>query len=373
MSSSSRRASRGQHTVLVVDDSAFMRRVITDILEKAPEFRVVGTARDGDDALRKVHQLDPDLVTMDVEMPGLDGLSALGYIMSETPRPVVMLSAYTTEGGDATLRALDYGAVDFVAKPSGTISLNLDTVADRLLDALRAAARANLAMLPVRVRRAAPAEPARTRLHLDEPVSEAAVAVAASTGGPRALTEMIPRLRAPLGAAVLVVQHMPPRFTRTLAERIDGLSALRVTEAVDGEPVRADHVYLAPGDWHMRVVRDGGDVRIALDQGPTLWGVRPAADPLFRSVAEVYGPRAVGVVLTGMGKDGAEGLRAIVGAGGGGLAQDRKSSVIYGMPAAAARIAGEVLPLEQMHAGIERQVDARPAAHVTTALAGEEG
>ncbi|HEX2076960.1 MAG TPA: response regulator [Longimicrobium sp.] len=149
------------HTVLVVDDSAFMRRVITDILSRTDEFRVVGTARDGNDALRKVHQLEPDLVTMDVEMPGLDGLSALGYIMSETPRPVVMLSAYTTEGGEATMRALDYGAVDFVAKPSGTISLNLDTVADRLLQALRAAATANLSVLPVRVpRRAfAPAPP----------------------------------------------------------------------------------------------------------------------------------------------------------------------------------------------------------------------
>src|SRR5215213_2919156 len=139
------------HTVLVVDDSAFMRRVITDILSSTDEFRVIGTARDGNDALRKVHQLDPDLVTMDVEMPGLDGLTALGYIMSETPRPVVMLSAYTTAGGDATMRALDYGAVDFVAKPSGTISLNLETVADRLLQALRAAAAANLAVLPVRV------------------------------------------------------------------------------------------------------------------------------------------------------------------------------------------------------------------------------
>ncbi|HEX8394701.1 MAG TPA: response regulator, partial [Longimicrobium sp.] len=149
-----------RRTVLVVDDSAFMRRVITDILSRTDEFRVVGTARDGHDALRKVHQLNPDLVTMDVEMPGLDGLAALGYIMSETPRPVVMLSAYTTERGEATMRALDYGAVDFVAKPSGTISLNLDTVSDRLLDALRAAASANLSVLPMRMGRRAAALPA---------------------------------------------------------------------------------------------------------------------------------------------------------------------------------------------------------------------
>jgi two-component system, chemotaxis family, protein-glutamate methylesterase/glutaminase len=392
--SSSRRAARPR-TVLVVDDSAFMRRVISDILGSTDEFRVVGTARDGNDALRKVHQLDPDLVTMDVEMPVLDGLSALGYIMSETPRPVVMLSAYTTEGGEATMRALDYGAVDFVAKPSGTISLNLESVADRLLQALRAASTANLAVIPVRVRRpvvappapvveppaaeapsaeapAAAPEPPRRRAPADAGRSaDLAVAIAASTGGPRALSEMVPRLRVPLGAAVLVVQHMPARFTRSFAERLDGMSGLRVTEAVDGEVVRADHVYLAPGDWHMRVVRDGADVRIALDQEPTLWGVRPAADFLFRTVAEVFGGRSVGVVLTGMGKDGAEGLRRIVEAGGHGIAQDKASSVIYGMPAAAARIADAVLPLDAIHAGIERAVDARPSL-LTSHAAGHD-
>ncbi|HYJ78860.1 MAG TPA: chemotaxis-specific protein-glutamate methyltransferase CheB, partial [Longimicrobiaceae bacterium] len=321
---------RRPHTVLVVDDSAFMRRVISDILSTTDEFRVVGTARDGNDALRKVHQLDPDLVTMDVEMPGLDGLSALGYIMSETPRPVVMLSAYTTERGEATMRALDYGAVDFVAKPSGTISLDLETVADRLLEALRAAAAANLSLIPLRVplaprHRPAPRPPGphRRRPAPEGPPPQVAVAIAASTGGPRALAELLPRLRAPLGAAVLVVQHMPPRFTRTLAERLDGMNGLPVSEAQDGEAVRGDHVYLAPGDHHMRVVAEGGEARIALDQGPSVWGVRPAADPLFRSVAEVYGPRCVGVVLTGMGRDGAEGLRAMVDAGGAGIAQDR--------------------------------------------------
>lgn len=388
--SSSRKPGR-RKTVLVVDDSAFMRRVISDILGSTDEFRVVGTARDGNDALRKVHQLDPDLVTMDVEMPVLDGLSALGYIMSETPRPVVMLSAYTTEGGEATMRALDYGAVDFIAKPSGTISLNLESVADRLLQALRAASTANLSVIPVRVPRrvlaplppvpepapfdgqpssvpaagatttAAYEPPRRTRTETGRS-ADTAVAIAASTGGPRALTELVPRLRTPLGAAVLIVQHMPPRFTRSFAERLDGMGGMRVTEAVDGEIVRADHAYLAPGDWHMRVARDGTDVRIVLDQEPTLWGVRPAADLLFHAVAGVFGGRCVGVVLTGMGKDGADGLRGIVDAGGLGIAQDKASSVIYGMPAAAARVADEVLPLDRMHAGIERGVDTRLAS-----------
>jgi two-component system chemotaxis response regulator CheB len=365
---------RGPHTVLVVDDSAFMRRVIGDILSSTDEFRVVGTARDGHDALRKVHQLEPDLVTMDVEMPGLDGLSALGYIMSETPRPVVMLSAHTTEGGEATLRALDYGAVDFVAKPSGTISLDLDTVGERLLDALRAAATANLEMLPVRMgRRAAPAPPLRPgpRPRPRGAPAEAAVAIAASTGGPRALSELVPRLRSPLGAAVLVVQHMPARFTRTFAERLDGMGPLRVTEAAHGDVVRPDHLYLAPGDYHMRVVREGGEVRIALDQGPTLWGVRPAADPLFRSVAEVYGARSVGVVLTGMGRDGAGGLGAIVDAGGHGIAQDRATSVIFGMPAAAAPVASQVLPLDAVPAALARAVAAR-TPRASAARAAEE-
>jgi two-component system chemotaxis response regulator CheB len=403
MSFSERPERARPHTVLVVDDSAFMRRVISDILSSTDEFRVVGTARDGNDALRKVHQLEPDLVTMDVEMPGLDGLSALGYIMSETPRPVVMLSAYTTEGGEATMRALDYGAVDFVAKPSGTISLNLDTVADRLLQALRAASTANLAVLPVRVRRPAPPPPAdasaetdgaaaagtnvasarrRRRVHTTaaEPPQRAAhvgrsadrvVAIAASTGGPRALTELVPRLRAPLGAAVLIVQHMPARFTRSFAERLDGMSGLHVVEAAEGDVVRPDHVYLAPGDWHMRVVREGGEVRIALDQEPTIWGVRPAADPLFRTVAETFGARCIGVVLTGMGKDGAEGLRDIVESGGYGIAQDRASSVIYGMPAAAAKIADTVLPLDEIHLGIERELDARSALSLAAAPVGD--
>lgn len=335
----------GARSVLVVDDSAFMRRVIGEVVGGDPAFRVVGFARDGHEALRKIHELKPDLVTMDVEMPGLDGLAALGYIMSETPRPVVMLSAYTTAGGEATLRALDLGAVDVVAKPSGTISLDLERVSDRLLRALRAAAAANLANL--RVHLPAHAAPRRPDDFAGVPAS-AAIGIAASTGGPRALAEIVARLPARLGAAVLVVQHMPARFTRSLAQRLDGLGPLRVTEAVDGETVCADRVYVAPGEFHMRVVRDGDLPRVALDQEPPVWGVRPAADPLFRSVARTFGSRTVGAVLTGMGRDGADGLRALVLAGGRAIAQDRATSVIYGMPQAAAASAHEILPLERI-------------------------
>jgi two-component system, chemotaxis family, protein-glutamate methylesterase/glutaminase len=328
----------GRRTVLVVDDSAFMRKIITDVLERSGEFRVVGTARNGYDALKQVHALEPDLVTLDVDMPELDGIQALGYIMSEMPRPVVMLSAATTSSGhDATLRALELGAVDFVRKPSGPISLDLSQVSDRLLGALRAARQANLSGLrmivpaPVKGPRAVDSAKGATRV----------VAIACSTGGPRALAEVLPHLPRELDAAVLVVQHMPKGFTRSLAQRLDALSPLRVTEACAEEQVKHGHVYVAPGGHHMRVARDSAGVpTIQLDDSPPVWGVRPAADPLFRSIAAVFGDAVVAAVLTGMGRDGAEGLRAIRTAGGRGIVQNRETSTIYGMPHAALQLAG---------------------------------
>src|SRR5690242_1629898 len=330
-----------------------MRRLITQMLESSGEFRVAGTARNGLDALRKIHALDPDLVTMDVDMPELDGLQALGYIMSETPRPVVMLSAATTHSGhDATLRALELGAVDFVRKPSGPISLDLARVGDRLLGALRAAAQANVrgvrmlavTRLPVRgtparppavvssaaMPRAAPAGAAATRI----------VAIASSTGGPRALAEVVPNLPRLLGAAVLIVQHMPAGFTKSLAQRLHAMSKLPVSEAEAGEPVLVDRVYLAPGGLHMSVAGSSGAATIALADSAPIWGVRPSADPLFRSVAERFGHEVVAVVLTGMGRDGADGTRAIRNAGGRAVLQDRATSTIFGMPNAALQVAG---------------------------------
>lgn len=356
MSSSSARG------VLVVDDSAFMRRLISDIVEGSGEFHVVGTARDGQDALAKIHALDPDLVTLDLNMPELDGLAALGYIMSETPRPVVILSGAPAEhADDLTIRALELGAVEFVRKPDGAVTLDLGPVRERLLAALRAAAAVNMRGIRVLARpalaRSAPGA------ELGKGAAGRLVAIAASTGGPAALAALLPRLPAELDAAVLVVQHMPAGFTRSFAERLHQQCALRVTEAADGDVLERGCAYIAPGGRHLRLTAGeqgsptprrtsratgAAAATVVLEDTQPVWGVRPAADVTFRSVAALFGPGAVGVVLTGMGRDGAAGLRAIRDAGGTGLVQDRATSVVFGMPHAALEAGGasRAVPLE---------------------------
>jgi len=343
--------------VLVVDDSAFMRRMTSQIIADSGEFSVAGTARNGYDALKQIHELNPDVVTLDVDMPELDGLSALGYIMSETPRPVVMLSAGMTGGGQqATLRALELGAVDFVLKPSGTISLDLPIIADRLLNALRAAAAANLNGLRMLPRLSSDGGAARPDV-----VTRAtnAVVIASSTGGPRALAAVVPRLPRALPAAVLVVQHMPASFTRSLAQRLDAVSAISITEAEDGEPVLHGHAYVAPGGRHMTVRDDGGGPSIAIIDSPPVWGVRPAADLLFDSAVTVFGASTVAVVLTGMGRDGAEGTRKIREVGGRAILQDRETATIFGMPHAALQTAGadRVAPLGEIGSAIAELIE----------------
>jgi two-component system chemotaxis response regulator CheB len=337
----------GRASVLVVDDSSFMRRLIKEILDASDEFTVVGTARNGIDALRQIRALDPDIVTLDVEMPELDGLQTLGTIMKEFPRAVVMLSGATTPHGvDLTVLALELGAVDFVRKPSGPISLDLQLVSHRLLEALRAAKQANLGGTQSRAPKAQ--RVASTRPEPGRPGASRAIGLATSTGGPRALAEVVPNLPADLDAAVLIVQHMPSGFTRSLAQRLDSISPLSVTEATDGESVVAGHVYLAPGGRHMRVAGDAGFSRIALSDDAAIWGVRPAADPLFRSLAQLFGSACVCAVLTGMGRDGADGLRAVRESGGRTVVQDRDSSTIYGMPHAALPYADRVASLDDM-------------------------
>lgn len=361
----------------MVDDSAFMRRLVSQLVESTGEFRVIGTARNGLQALELVHELDPEIVTLDVDMPELDGLQTLGYIMSETPRPVVMLSATTVKGGhDVTLQALELGAVDFVRKPSGAISLDLERVADRLLHALRAAREVNLGGVGMLVARGGGA-PSFRRNTPPTTAPTVAVGIAASTGGPRALAEVVPALPADLDAAVLVVQHMPAGFTRSLAQRLDNASRLRVAEAQDGTVLRAGCVYLAPGGRHMRVAAGDVGPRVALtaDDAPTVWGVRPAADPLFQTMAAVFGRMAIGVVLTGMGRDGADGLLAIRRAGGRGIVQDRATSTIFGMPQVALQVAGadRIVPLGEVAGTIATLVGELHAAHARATPASRLG
>lgn len=329
----------------MVDDSAFFRRLVSEVVAGSGEFRVVGSAADGVDALEKVHALQPDLVTMDLQMPGLGGLEAIGYIMSESPRPIVVVSAHAGHGSAGSIRALELGAVELVPKEDGKGGrLSALRIAPRLLGALRAAVAADIRRVPMLARPRSSGGFSGSR---SEGAARRILAIAASTGGPRALAELVPALSTGLESAVLIVQHMPPGFTKSLAERLNGLAAFKVVEAEEGMEVKADTAYLAPGDYHMRLVAEHGALRLALDQEPPVWGVRPAADPLFHSVAQRFGASSIGVVLTGLGRDGAAGLRAIHDAGGVGIAQDRGTATIYGMPGAALEAGGAdlVLPL----------------------------
>lgn len=336
-------------SVLIADDSALLRQLVCDIIAQSGEMTIAGLATNGEEAIRMVHELRPDIVTLDVEMPGLDGLHALGYIMSEAPRPVIVLTALDASDGAAlAMRALELGALDFVRKPVGED--DGVALAAPLLAALRAAASANVTGTRVLARPKIfpPSDaPATTSAAI-------AVAIAASTGGPRALAEVVPSLPADLPAAVLIVQHMPAGFTKGFAQRLNSLSPLRVHEATDGERLMTGTVYVAPGGRHLGLAARADGPSVTVTDGPAVWGVRPAADPLFTSVATLFGPRSVGVVLTGMGKDGAGGLRAIRLAGGRGVVQTPSTAVVAGMPTTAVREAGadRIVPLSEMAAAI---------------------
>ena len=329
---------------MVVEDSDLMRSLISEIIEEIPGFHVIAEARTGLEAIRMLHGLDPEIVTLDIQMPDLNGLETLGYIMSEAPRPVVIVTSHTGALAESAIQALDLGALELVEKPAGDQRSDISVLRVRLREALEAAA---LARLPGIRRLRTERRNARRALHAaTNGFARAAIAIAASTGGPRALTDIITRLSPELPCAVLVVQHMPPRFTRSFADRLRELSEIDVHEARSNEPLRNGTVYIAPGGMHLSLIRDRDDIITHLHHDPPVWGVRPAADVLFRDVASHFGPASGGIVLTGMGRDGAEGLRHIQEVGGWTVAQDEATSVIWGMPRSAAPYATEVLPLD---------------------------
>lgn len=355
---------RGKIRVMIVDDSALMRQVLGSLLARDPAIEVVGTAADPYAARDKIRQLQPDVLTLDVEMPRMDGLSFLEKLMRAHPMPVVMVSSLTEAGCETTLRALELGAVDFVTKPKLDLRERLPEVAHEVVEKVKAAAAARL-RTPVALRgdQVVPAPVRAAMLRTTQQI----IAVGASTGGTEALKEFLTVLP-PDCPGVVVVQHMPEKFTRAFADRLDGLCTVRVKEAEDGDRVLAGHVLIAPGGQHMRLTREGAIYLVRLNSEPPVNRHRPSVDVLFDSCAEFAGSNAAGVIMTGMGDDGARGLLAMRRAGARTLAQDEATCVVFGMPRVAIEIgaAQRVLPLGQLAEAVlglaQGSRDGRPAA-----------
>lgn len=346
--------------VLVVDDSALVRQAISDALGRDPDLEVVGTAPDPYVAREKIARLDPDVITLDLEMPRMDGLTFLRILMKHHPLPVVVVSSLTQAGSQAALEAIEAGAVDVLAKPDGTMSLG--ALADRLAWHVKAAAEAGS-----RLRRqpAAPPSPAivpagPVKPSGRPPHDRQIIVIGASTGGVEALRRLVTRLPPQL-PPVAIVQHISASFSRAVAERLDSLAALRVREAGDNEPLLPGECVLAPGDVHLAVDYRGGGFRTRLVRSPPLHHCRPAVDVLFRSAAEAAGPHVVGALLTGMGSDGALGMKSIREAGGSTLAEHQSSCIVYGMPRAAIEmgVVDRVVPLDDMAAALVEETARR--------------
>ncbi|MDR3449169.1 MAG: chemotaxis response regulator protein-glutamate methylesterase [Alphaproteobacteria bacterium] len=339
-------------TVIVVDDSALIRQMFSEMLSEEADIKVLDTASDPYDAREKIKRLNPDVLTLDIEMPKMDGLSFLEKIMTLRPMPVIMVSSLTQKGTEATLHALELGAFDYIAKP--VTNQTRDTIADlkdELVAKVRAAAASNVAR---RGRaRDASAETPVIPFHPPEGGARPIIAMGSSTGGVEALREIFLRLPANC-PPIVITQHMPETFTQSFAVRLDSLSQVTVAEAANHDRLKQGHAYLAPGNRHLKIVRIGGDFVCKLEDGPPVSGHKPSVDVLFHSVADAAGSRAIGVILTGMGRDGALGLKAMHDAGSYNFGQDQASCVVYGMPQVAVK-AGAVdieLPLIDIPAAI---------------------
>lgn len=344
--------------VLVVEDSSLVRKIITDILTRDPEIEVVGTANNGQTAILRNDLLNPDVITMDIEMPIMDGLEALRQIIKKNPKPVIMMSVLTRHGTEATFKALEYGAVDFIPKPATNLSLSLAEISDILIEKVKSVYRSNIKFT---------AFASKEKIETEEKIvenkpeikissydikgkSDKIVGIGTSTGGPSALMEVFKRLPGNFPSPVLVVQHMPEGFTKAFSERLNIGSAIKVKEAEDGDKLSAGCGYIAPGDFHMKVENSDGNRIIRLHKGEKVSGHRPSIDVLFNSMAGCCGRNSVCVIMTGMGQDGAEGILKIRNMGGHTMAQDESTSVVYGMNRVAVNKGAidEIVPLYEI-------------------------
>lgn len=353
--------------VLVVDDSALVRKLLTEMLSSDPGIEVVDTAQDPLVAREKIKQLNPDVLTLDVEMPRMDGVTFLRNLMRLRPMPVVMVSTLTEKGAEITLDALRYGAVDFITKPKVDIAYTLQDYRDELISKIKMAAQARVRQLsasaaasPERVPGASvPVDrviPVAPRQHFR--TTDRLIAIGASTGGTEAIREVLERLPGVTTPGIVITQHIPASFSGPFAQRMNRCSQLEVSEAKDGEQILPGHAYIAPGDQHLMVIRDGARYRCRLSDDVPVNRHRPSVDVLFRSVAQNVGPNALGVILTGMGKDGALGMKDMREAGAHTIAQDEASSVVWGMPGAAVACGAvvETLTLDDIPAAILRRM-----------------
>ena len=361
--------------VLIVDDSAFMRKVLQSILTADPDLEVCGEARDGREAVAQSDALMPDVITMDINMPHIDGLQATELIMSQKPRPIVIVSSESREGADTTLKALELGAIDFVAKPSSGVDLDMNSVRAELTRKLKMAAKVRVVRTAVRSKlqheiassapRVEPASaPARAAAPAPAPAPSLAnrgngkfplVVIASSTGGPATLMKFVPTFPKDFPGAVILVQHMPGTFTSQFAQQLSEIAQIRIKDAEQGEILQPATFYVCPGSHHLRVTPTG---RITLDDGPRIAGYRPCADVALETAAAFAGPMTIGVVLTGMGNDGSQGVQKVKSAGGHVIAQDEGTSVIFGMNAEAIKTGcvDQVLPLDNIFSAVEKRV-----------------
>jgi two-component system, chemotaxis family, protein-glutamate methylesterase/glutaminase len=335
--------------VLIVEDSAFMRKLISEFLNEDSRIEITGIARNGKDAIRKIKQYQPDVVTMDIEMPVMNGLCALKQIMAECPVPVIMLSSSTSAGAENTLSAMENGAFDFIAKPSGMISLDLHKIKSDLIEKIVAASKTNIQNLrkstddvekrvltcnvyreKVLVRKMVPEQ------SLWEKEGKKIIVIGTSTGGPRALQEVLTRIPKNIESPIIIVQHMPPGFTKSLAKRLNSLCEIEVKEAEDGEIIKNGTAYIAPGGFHLKIKKIGTSLAAVLEQSEQRNGHRPSVDVLFESAGELQDYAKIAVIMTGMGSDGAKGLvsmneNGMVKA----IAESQQTSIVFGMPKAA--------------------------------------